>query len=61
VQTTSPKTCDVSVQTDDWNFFDENTFLSDDDKVHYYTGLTKCALLLSTFEFVMNPFCHGEK
>ena len=36
-------------------------FLSDDSKVHYYIGLTKCALLLSTFEFVMKPFCNGEK
>ena len=35
--------------------------MSDDSKVHYYTGLTKCALLLSTFEFVMAPFCNGEK
>jgi len=35
--------------------------LSDDAKVHYYTGLPNCALFLSTFEFVMKPFCHGEK
>ena len=61
VQTTPPQTCDVGVQTDDWNFFNEKVFLSDDSKVHYYTGLTKCALLLSTFEFVMKPFCNGEK
>ena len=45
-----------------YNFYDENCFfLSDDAKVHYYTGLTKCALLLSTFEVVMKPFCNGEK
>ena len=61
VQTTPPKTSDIGVQTDDWEFFDEKVFLSDDNKVHYYTGLTKCAMLLSTFEFVMKPFCKGEK
>ena len=62
VQTTPPKTSDDGVQTEDYNFFNENCFLSDDAKVHYYTRLTtKCALLLSTFEFVMKPFCNGEK
>lgn len=61
VQITPPKTGDVGVQTDDWGFFDEKVFLSDDNNVHYYTGLTRCTLLMSTFEFVMKPFCKGEK
>jgi len=61
VQTCPPQTSDVGVQTDDCHFFDENRFLSDDAKVHYYTSLPKCALLLSLFELVMKPFCHGEK
>jgi len=61
VQTCAPQTCDVGVQTDDCHFFHEKNFLNDDAKVHYYTGLPKCALFLSTFEFVMKPFCHGEK
>ena len=61
VQTCPPQTSDVGVQTDDCHFFHEKNFLSNDAKVHYYTGLSKCALFLSTFEFVMKPFCHGEK
>jgi len=51
VQTCPPQTTDVGVQTDDCHFFHEKNFLSDDAKVHYYTGLPTCALLLSTFEF----------
>lgn len=53
VQTWEPETCNIGVQTDSCNFLMKN-FLTDDAKLQYYTGL-------STFEFVMKPFAHGEK
>ena len=52
--------CDKGVQTDDTDFFSETSFLSDDAKVQYYTGLSSY-LLLKTFELVMSPFVHGDK
>ena len=42
VQTCPPQTSDVVVQTDDCHFFHEKNFMSNDAKVHYYTGLPKC-------------------
>ena len=35
--------------------------MSDDAKVHYYTGFTNRDLLRLTFEFVMKKFTDGEK
>ena len=35
--------------------------MSDDAKVHYYTGFGNCDLLRSTFEFVMKKFADGKK
>ena len=61
VQTHRPQFRNTGVQTDESNFFDEINFLSDDAKVHYYTGFTNCDLLRSTFEFVMKKFADGEK
>lgn len=60
--TQTPKivTCDKGVQTESDDFFSENTFLLDDAKVQYYTGLSSY-LLLKTFELVMSPFVHGDK
>ena len=34
--------------------------MTNDAKVHYYTGLSDSELLLSTFEFIMKPFVGGE-
>ncbi|XP_065905689.1 uncharacterized protein [Dysidea avara] len=59
--TTPPQTVMLGSRQMTGIFSMRRFFLSDDSKVHYYTGLTKCALLLSTFEFVMTPFCNGEK
>ena len=59
VQTHRPHFCNISVQTDESDFFDEGNFLVDDAKVHYYTGFTNCDLLRSTFEFVMKKLADG--
>ena len=61
VQTHCPQFHSIGVQTDESNFFDEINFLSDDAKVHYYTGFANCDLLRSIFEFVMKKFANGEK
>ena len=52
--------CDKAVQTEDNDFFSGSSFLSDDSKVQYYTGLSSY-LLLKTFELVTSPIVHGEK
>jgi len=52
--------CDKAVQTEDNDFFSESSFLFDDSKVQYYTGLSSY-LLLKTFELVRSPFIHGER
>ena len=61
VQTHRPEFRNISVQTDESNFFDERSFLVDDAKVHYYTGFSNSGLLKSTFEFVMKEFADGER
>ena len=61
VQTYCPQFCNISVQTDKCNFFDEKNFLGDDAKVHYYTGLPNYEVLISTFEFVMQTFADGDR
>ena len=53
--------CTRKVQTDCSDFFGENNFLSDDAKVHCYTGLPNSELLLSTFEFIMKSFLDEDK
>ena len=60
VQTNIVELCTREVQTDCSEFFAESNFLSDDAKVHYYTGLPNSELLLSTFEFVMKSFVDGD-
>ena len=61
IQTHRPQFCNISVQTDESNFFDERNFLVDNAKVHYYTGFSNCDLLQSTFEFVMKKLADGER
>ena len=53
VQTDTKTFCDAETQTEDDDFFSEKKFVSDKDKVHYYTGLTNGEILTDTFEFVM--------
>ena len=60
VQTTFVELCTREIQTECSDFFAESNFLSDDAKVQYYTGLSNCELLLSTFEFVMKSFVGGD-
>ena len=43
------------------DFFDESSFLLDNKKVLYYTGLPNADLLLSTFEFAMKLTGFGER
>ena len=60
VQTKVVEFCTREVQTECNEFFAESNFLTNDAKVHYYTGLPNSELLLSTFEFIMKPFVGGE-
>ena len=60
MQTKVVEFCTREVQTECNEFFAESNFLTNDAKVHYYTGLPNSELLLSTFEFIMKPFVGGE-
>lgn len=51
----------TAVQTESNSFFSETEFLSDEVKVHYYTGLPNAEVLQSTFEFVVAFYAKGEK